>query len=137
MTLIPAFEIGWWNAWILQAVFLLVLMAPEIVLNKAAKERTNRAMGSVPLSKNLKILATSTHAVIMPVALIYSIFLPLKTGVWLYVGIPIFVLPLIMTRWSATALPPLPLASRLPAAYTAFPGTRYTCPAFFSMPASA
>ena len=38
-----------------------------------------------------KILAVSTHAIIMPAVLIYSVFLPLKTGTaWLYVGLLIF-----------------------------------------------
>ena len=52
----------------------------------------------MPLNKTDKMLALSTHAVIMPLTFVYSIFLPLKLGtVWLYVGLPIFALALVMT----------------------------------------
>lgn len=98
MSLIPAFEIGVWNAWILQVFFFLVMFVPDFVMGKEAKERTKRATQSVPFSRTEKVLAYSTHVVIMPFVVIYSIFLPLKMGtVWLYVGLPIFALALVMT----------------------------------------
>lgn len=98
MSLIPAFEIGVWNAWILQVLLLLVMFGQDFLMSKEAKERTKRATQSVPLTKTENMLALSTHVVIMPIAAIYSIFLPLKIGtVWLYVGLPIFVLSLVMT----------------------------------------
>jgi protein-S-isoprenylcysteine O-methyltransferase Ste14 len=98
MSAIPAFEIGVWNAWILQVIFFIVLSAPNFLMSKEAKERTNRATQSIPLSKTQKIIGYSTHFVIMPFTVIYSIFLPLKLGtVWLYVGLPIFALALVMT----------------------------------------
>jgi protein-S-isoprenylcysteine O-methyltransferase Ste14 len=44
-----------------------------------------------PFKKTEKILALSTHAVIMPVVFLYSIFLPLKVGTpWLYGGLIVF-----------------------------------------------
>jgi len=98
MSLIPAFEIGIWNAWILQVIFLLTLSMPDFLMSKEAKERTKRATQSIPLGKTQKILGYSTHFLIMPFTVIYSIFLPLKLGtVWLYVGLPIFALALVMT----------------------------------------
>jgi len=67
-------------------------------MSKEAKERTKRATKSIPLSKTEKMLALSTHALIYPVTVIYSVFLPLKIGtVWLYVGLPIFALALVMS----------------------------------------
>ena len=52
----------------------------------------------MPFKKTEKYLALSTHAVIMPVAFIYSIFLPLKIGTpWLYVGLPFFVVALVIS----------------------------------------
>ena len=94
----PAFQIGVWNAWILQVFFFLVIFVQDFLMGKEAKERTNRARQFVPLSRIEKRLALSTHAVIMPVAAIYSIFLPLKIGTaWLYVGLLIFALALVMT----------------------------------------
>jgi len=98
MSLIPAFEIGIWNAWILQALIFLVMFVQDFVMGKGVKERTKRATQPVPLTKTKKRLALSTHAVIMPVAAIYSIFLPLETGTpWLYMGLFIFALALVMT----------------------------------------
>ena len=98
MSLMPAFQIGVWNAWILQVFFFLVIFVQDFLMGKEAKERTNRARQFVPLSRIEKRLALSTHAVIMPVAAIYSIFLPLKIGTaWLYVGLLIFALALVMT----------------------------------------
>ncbi|NIM89862.1 MAG: DUF1295 domain-containing protein [Candidatus Aminicenantes bacterium] len=86
MSLIPAFEIGLWNAWILTIYFILTGMVPQFLVSKERKEK----MGWPPFNKTEKILALITHAVIMPVAAIYSIFLPLKLGtVWLYVGLPV------------------------------------------------
>jgi len=98
MSLIPAFEIGVWNAWILWVLMFLSMIIPNLFMSKEATERTKRATGFAPLNGTKKVLAYSTHAVIMPAAAIYSIFLPLKTGtVWLYVGLPIFVLSIVMT----------------------------------------
>ena len=57
MSLIPAFEIGIWNAWILQVLFFLTLIVPELVMSKEGKERTKRATESVPRSKTQKVLA--------------------------------------------------------------------------------
>ena len=57
MSLIPAFGIGVWNVWILQVIFFIVLSAPNFLMSKEAKERTNRATQSIPLSKTQKIIA--------------------------------------------------------------------------------
>ena len=68
-------------------------------MSKEAKTRTKRAPQFVPFKKKKeKILALSTHAVIMPFSMIYSIFLPLKTGTaWLYMGLVFFILTLVMS----------------------------------------
>ena len=101
MSIVPAFEIGLWNAWILQLLYLIIIYIPNIFMSKEEKESVNRGNDSAPLkylSKTQKWLALSTHIVIMPLVLIYSIFLPLKTGTaWLYVGILIIVVSLVMS----------------------------------------
>jgi len=101
MSLVPAFEIGIWNAWLLQVLSFLILSAPNIFMSKEEKERVNRGSESAPLnklSKTEKKLALSTHIVIMPLVFIYSIFLPLKLGTaWLYVGLPINALALVLS----------------------------------------
>jgi len=98
MSLIPAFEIGIWNAWILQVVFYLSMFIPDFFLDKEAKNRAKRMSMFALYKKIEKLLALSTHVVIMPLVFIYSIFLPLKIGsVWLYVGLPIFAVSLLMS----------------------------------------
>ena len=98
MSLVPAFKIGLWNAWILQVLFFLTLIVPNLLMSKEGKERTKRATESVPYGRTQKILAYSTHIVIMPFTVLYSIFLPLKIGTaWLYAGLVIFALALAMS----------------------------------------
>ena len=64
--------------------FILVGMVPMFFIGKERKQ----TMGWPPFNKTEKILALITHAVIMPAAAIYSIFLPLRLGTaWLYVGL--------------------------------------------------
>ena len=51
-----------------------------------------------PYTKFEKLLALSTHVIIMPFVLIYSLFLPLKIdSAWLYVGLPIFSVSLLIS----------------------------------------
>ena len=98
MSLIPAFKIGIWNAWILQVVFYLSMFIPDFFLDKEAKDRSKRMSMFASYKKAEKLLALSTHVVIMPLVLIYSIFLPLKIGTaWLYVGLPIFIVSLLIS----------------------------------------
>lgn len=98
MSLIPAFKIGIWNAWILQILFFLTMFIPDFFLDKEARNRTKRLSKFAPFKKTEKILSLSTHVVIMPIVFIYSIFLPLKIGtLWLYVGLPIFAVSLVIS----------------------------------------
>jgi protein-S-isoprenylcysteine O-methyltransferase Ste14 len=98
MSRIPAFEIGVWNAWILQVLFFLTMFIPDFFLDKEAKNRMKRMSKHVPFKKTEKILALSTHVIIMPAVFVYSIFLPLKVGTaWLYVGLPIFFIALVIS----------------------------------------
>jgi protein-S-isoprenylcysteine O-methyltransferase Ste14 len=98
----PTFEIGIWNAWILIVLFYLSMFIPDLFLDKEARKKSKRMSQFPPFKKKEKILALSTHAIIMPVALVYSIFLPLKLGTaWLYAGLAIYVTALVI---SITAL---------------------------------
>lgn len=98
MSLIPAFKIGIWNAWILQILFFLTMFIPDFFLDKEARNRTKRLSKLAPFKKTEKILALSTHVVIMPIVFVYSIFLPLKIGtLCLYVGLPIFAVALVIS----------------------------------------
>jgi len=97
MSLVPAFEIGVWNAWIFM-LFLFAPLIPGLLINKEEMDKLNEGWASEKWLKTHRRLALSTHVVIMPFTFIYSIFLPLKVGtIWLYGGIIICVLSLIIS----------------------------------------
>jgi len=96
MSLVPAFEIGVWNAWILMLYFpihplILILIDMLVGVGNIMKK-----MGSVPYNKTEKRIMNSSTTLLC-LAFIYSIFLPLKLGtVWLYIGLPVYLFGLIM-----------------------------------------
>ncbi len=97
MSLIPVFEIGVWNAWILPLLVFVTMFTPNLFLSEEGKKSSKRLESFASSTRTEKILAWSTHLVIWPFVIIYSIFLPLKLGTaWLYVGLLIFALGLAM-----------------------------------------
>jgi len=97
MSLIPAFQIDLWNAWILIALNFSIPMFASLI----NKEGVARAMGTgenaPQSSKTQKMVLLVTHGIIMPVTMFYSIFLPLKLETaWLYLGLPICFLAMII-----------------------------------------
>ena len=87
MSLVPALELGLWNAWILM-IWLLIL---PILSNFTNKEKgvSKRLRTSVPM-KHEKILNVTSMAAVI-VGFIYSIFLPIKYNTfWFYIGLLIF-----------------------------------------------
>ena len=94
MSLIPAFELGFWNAWIFMIGFLL----PPIIsiLCSKGKATSKRWAVSVPIKheKLLNIISTVT----LVAGFIYSIFLPLQLGkVWFFMGLVIFLIALVIS----------------------------------------
>jgi len=88
MTLVPAFEIGVWNAWILYLP--VVLMTPFYLY--IGKKRTSPASLGITASKTEKIIGYSL-SILDILVMIYSIFLPLTLrSAWLYTGLPIALL---------------------------------------------
>lgn len=94
MSILPAFEIGLWNAWILMVCSLiLAFLAPSV-----AKGREKGTSFTAAFSKKQKVAHVSLHMIYF-LLVIYSIFLPLKLGtLWLYVSLPICMLGLILFK---------------------------------------
>ncbi len=93
MSLIPAFEIGVWNAWI----FMIWLLVPFFLepLNIIPKGREKGSNFTAEFNKIQKSALFSLHIIYL-LMVIYSIFVPLKLGtVWFYAGLPIYLLGLI------------------------------------------
>jgi protein-S-isoprenylcysteine O-methyltransferase Ste14 len=86
MALIPAFEIGVWNAWIFVIPMLIISFSDMRVT--AARESGQQ--GDFKLTRKEKRII---NAVFLPmiVSFIYAVFLPLRLGTaWLYSGLVVY-----------------------------------------------
>ena len=94
MTLIPAFEIGVWNAWIFVLPYLFV----------------NYGLSFLIVDKNASLFIWPSYTksektllgILMPILIgswFYSIFVPLQLGTaWFYAGLPIYLLGIILIK---------------------------------------
>jgi protein-S-isoprenylcysteine O-methyltransferase Ste14 len=105
MSLIPAFELGVWNAWIFTVYQLLAIP----VLFRIAGKRGSTHDEELDLPTTRRLIAGFTKMLVFLV-LIYSIFLPLKLGtMWFYIGLPVTLLGLVteviaLVNWATTPL---------------------------------
>jgi len=92
MSLIPAFQIDLWNAWILSLAFLLVAFAlSQLIVSKKAG-----LFVSPRLTRWEKILLNGVSVVTIFSPFVYSIFVPLKLGTgWFYAGLPIYLVGMV------------------------------------------
>jgi protein-S-isoprenylcysteine O-methyltransferase Ste14 len=92
MSLIPAFEIGIWNAWIFMVLLFLIptiaMYAKSGIFKKTeASAKFSRAERRVFIISKIVLMLT----------FLYSIFLPLKLGTaWFYTGLPISLLGIVL-----------------------------------------
>jgi protein-S-isoprenylcysteine O-methyltransferase Ste14 len=94
MSLIPAFKIGVWNAWIFMSVFLIQMLIIMLVNRKISeKSHVPREFKRTKWEKIVALAANYTWLL----AMLYSVFLPLKLGtLWFYIGLLLFVVGLIL-----------------------------------------
>ena len=94
MSLIPAFKIGIWNAWLFMSVFLLQMIA-ILFVDKRIREKSH-----VPIDTRRNRFERYVGIIgnfIWLLAMGYSVFLPLQPGtIWFYVGLSIFIIGLIL-----------------------------------------
>jgi len=93
MSLIPDFEIGLWNAWILVIPMLIIFFFDVRVT--AARE--SGKSGDFQLTRKEKRII---NAVFLPmvVSFVYAVFLPLQLGsTWLYSGLLIYLFGMVFT----------------------------------------
>jgi len=89
MSLIPAFEVGLWNAWILTTFLFLLIMLSGLLPKNIGKR-------IIPNKEDMKI--RRIMLIVFFIMIIYSIFLPLKLGtVWFYAGLAVYVLGFIIS----------------------------------------
>jgi protein-S-isoprenylcysteine O-methyltransferase Ste14 len=110
MSVIPAFEIGLWNAWIFMVLLVAAGTVPLYIDNERTEKRCEGEPTGSELNRTTKIAQVITHIIIMPFTLFYSIFLPLKLGAfWSYVGLPIYLLGLVMALMFSISFATAPL----------------------------
>ena len=89
MSLIPAFEIGVWNAWIFTLYFIL----HTLFVFRIFKEVEQRMAHSKEEEKKINTIMSPFFFLL----LLYSVFLPIKLGtIWFYTGLSIYLLGLIV-----------------------------------------
>lgn len=90
MTLMPAFEVGVWNAWVLIVPYLLVNFGSSFLF--VDRKST---FWSWPSYTKLERMSLGAQQVLMGGLWIYSIFLPLTLDTaWFYAGLPVYLLGL-------------------------------------------
>jgi protein-S-isoprenylcysteine O-methyltransferase Ste14 len=93
MSLIPAFDIGIWNAWI----FMVPLLVPYFLvpLNVVPKGREGGSNFVDGFTKAQKGVFFSLHMLNL-LMFVYAVFVPIKLGtVWFYVGLPLYLIGII------------------------------------------
>jgi protein-S-isoprenylcysteine O-methyltransferase Ste14 len=95
MSLIPAFEIGVWNAWIFM-IWSVIQTFGFMLLNKEVYKKAGNPP-DMKLSQAYKIISSLSMPLWL-LAIAYSIFLPLKLGtLWFAIGLIFYLLGLVMS----------------------------------------
>jgi protein-S-isoprenylcysteine O-methyltransferase Ste14 len=82
MSLVPAFEIGVWNAWILVVILYAAAFVPLSINSKKAEKRMEGEPTGGELGKATRTAHVITHVVIMPFTLLFGIVTPIMLGTW-------------------------------------------------------
>jgi protein-S-isoprenylcysteine O-methyltransferase Ste14 len=96
MSLIPAFELGVWNAWIFMLIFFIFMFIPDL-LNRISRDKLEKGPVTFPKQGKSEKRVNIIWGVVFLLGFIYSFFLPLKLGtMWFYIGLPLNLLGLII-----------------------------------------
>ena len=110
MSIIPAFEIGVWNAWILTLYIALHPLIMMLIDKLVGTGDIFKKMGEPTLNKTEKTINIFSNFVLLFALLIYSIFLPLQLGTtWFYVGLTLCVLGMVTWTIAIVNIADIPL----------------------------
>jgi protein-S-isoprenylcysteine O-methyltransferase Ste14 len=110
MTLVPVFEFGLWNAWIVVVVYLAASFFPFFVAGARADARMQNEPRREEIGAAARLGFIITHAVLMPGTLVYSFFVPLeRAGWWLYPGLVVAALGIVTGLAASVAFVTAPL----------------------------
>ena len=95
MSLVPAFEMGVWNAWIFMMWPWVAMLAVRLV-GLDVYRRASGLSSEMKTSRRYRVVSY-VSMVVETMAVAYSIFLPLKLGtIWFYAGLAIFLTGLVV-----------------------------------------
>jgi protein-S-isoprenylcysteine O-methyltransferase Ste14 len=110
MSLVPAFEIGVWNAWILTLFLPLHPLIMMLIDKLVGTGDIFKKMETPAFSKTESILNIFSSYVLFFGLFIYSIFLPLQLGTaWFYVGLALCVLGVVTATIAIVNIADIPL----------------------------
>jgi len=122
MELIPAFELGLWNAWILQVIYFIVSMQPLVfkrLLKRNIKDDTKKLKNISPTHVKKTLRSKMLYwflFIVFIISLIVTFFLPLQMeSSWFYLGIILFIIGVflnvfVIQSW-ITSIPNRPITS--------------------------
>jgi len=112
MSLVPAFEIGVWNAWIFMLYYILTLPVMRLISKDALDKSDVAAPGNIYNKTERRIVSFYQNSFIL--MFLYSIFLPLELGtIWFYIGLPICLIGLVLLTISYFNFATAPLGKPL------------------------
>jgi len=93
---------------------MVLIYAASFIPMFIDKEKTEKRGEGEPdwsqIDRNSRVVFATTHLLIMPFALIYSIFLPLKTGtIWFILGLIIYLLGFVFVLLTSISFSTAPL----------------------------
>ena len=92
MSLIPAFELGLWNAWIFMIYLIFINVLPFLLSGWLIDKEVVKKGSDAPLNETEKRIS-SIISFLFIALIAYSIFLPLELGtVWFFAGFLIYLL---------------------------------------------
>ena len=110
MSLIPAFEIGVWNAWILTLYIALHPLIMMLIDKLGGTGDIFKKMETPAFNKTESMINIFSNLVLLFGLLIYSIFLPLQLGTaWFYVGLALCVLGVVTWTIAIVNIADIPL----------------------------
>jgi protein-S-isoprenylcysteine O-methyltransferase Ste14 len=110
MSLVPAFEIGIWNAWILTLYIALHPLIMMLIDKLVGTGDIFKKMETPTFNKTGSMINIFSNFVVCFGLLIYSIFLPLQLGTaWFYVGLALCVLGVVTWTLAIVNIADIPL----------------------------
>jgi protein-S-isoprenylcysteine O-methyltransferase Ste14 len=110
MSLVPAFEIGVWNAWILMLYIPLHPLIMILIDKLVGTGEIFKKMETPVFSKTERILNIFSSFVLLFGLFIYSIFLPLQLETaWFYIGLGLSVLGVVIWTMAIVNIVNIPL----------------------------